>query len=156
MLGETLDLLRREFLDADLTPYPILAVRLAGAVVLCGLIGWEREASNHAAGFRTHILVGVGAATFALVTLNIISEYGHRPDTIRMDPIRLIEATTAGVGFLAAGMVVLSRGRVKNLTTGAGMWLAAAVGLSCGLGLWPLALTAAGLTVAVNALSWLR
>ena len=151
MLGETLDILRGEFLHGIAIPYPVLAVRLAGAVLLCGLIGWEREAGGHSAGFRTHILVGIGAASFALVTLHIIAEFGHRPDTIRMDPIRLIEATTAAAAFLAAGMVVLSRGRVRNLTTGAGMWLAAAVGLSCGLGLWPLALTAAGLTVAVNA-----
>lgn len=156
MLGETLSLLRGEFLHGIAVPYPVLAARLAGALVLCGLIGWEREAGHHSAGFRTHILVGVGAATFALVTLHIVAEFGHRPDTIRMDPIRLIEATTAGVGFLAAGMVVLSRGRVRNLTTSAGMWLAAAVGVSCGLGLWPLALTAAGLTIAVNALTWLR
>ena len=60
-----------------------------------------------------------------------------------MDPIRLVEAATAGVAFLAAGMIVLSRGEVKNLTTGAGMWLAAAIGLAAGLGLWPIAALAA-------------
>ena len=62
---------------------------------------------------------------------------------IRLDPIRLVEACTAGVAFLAAGMIVLSRGRVRNLTTGAGMWLAASIGLAAGLGLWPIAAIAA-------------
>ena len=60
-----------------------------------------------------------------------------------MDPIRLVEATTAGVAFLAAGMIVLSRGQVKNLTTGAMLWLSAAIGLAAGLGLWPIAVLAA-------------
>ena len=137
-------------------PYPILALRLVGSLILCGMIGWEREAREHSAGLRTHMLVGLGAATFALVTIHIVAAFGHRPDTIRMDPIRLVEAATAGVAFLAAGLVVLSRGRIRNLTTGAGLWLASGVGLSCGLGLWPLALTVAILTLAVNALAWLR
>ena len=66
-----------------------------------------------------------------------------------MDPIRLVEAATAGVAFLAAGMIVLSRGEVKNLTTGAGMWLAAGIGLACGLGLWPIAAIAAALGLAI-------
>jgi putative Mg2+ transporter-C (MgtC) family protein len=56
-----------------------------------------------------------------------------------MDPIRLVEAVTAGVAFLAAGMIVLRQGTVRNLTTGAGMWLAAAIGLAAGLGFWPIA-----------------
>ena len=56
---------------------------------------------------------------------------------------------TAGVAFLAAGMIVLSRGKVQNLTTGAGMWLAAAVGLAAGLGVWPLAVLAAVLALIV-------
>ena len=53
-----------------------------------------------------------------------------------MDPVRLIEAVTAGIAFLAAGMIVLSRGRVRNLTTGAGLWLAGAIGLAIGNGQW--------------------
>ena len=68
-----------------------------------------------------------------------------------MDPLRLVEATTAGVAFLAAGMIVLSRGKVKNLTTGAMLWLSSAIGLAAGSGLWVIAVLAAvlGLAIAV-------
>jgi len=124
-------------------PLPIVIVRLVGAALLCAVIGLEREARDRAAGLRTHMTVGLAAAAFALITLHLIDMFGHESDVIRLDPIRLVEATTAGVAFLAAGMIVLSKGEVKNLTTGAGMWLAAAIGLSAGLGLWPIAVLAA-------------
>jgi putative Mg2+ transporter-C (MgtC) family protein len=65
---------------------------------------------------------------------------GHFQDNaIQLDPIRLIEAVTAGVAFLAAGTIIVSRGRVKGLTTGAGLWLAGAIGLASGLGFWQVA-----------------
>ncbi len=142
-------MLQDEFLGSLTLPLPVIILRLTGAALLCGLIGFEREATAHEAGARTHMTVGVAAATFALITIHIVEIYADRPDTIRMDPIRLIEATTAGVAFLAAGMIVLSRGSVKNLTTGAAMWLAAAIGLAAGLGLWPVAVLAALLALLI-------
>ena len=152
MFEETLRLAAEDLTGGLVLPYAVLAMRLVGAALFSGLIGYERETGDHAAGLRTPMLVGIGAASFALVAIHIVELFGHRPDTIRMDPIRLVEAATAGVAFLAAGMIVLSKGEVKNLTTGAGMWLAAAIGLACGLGLWPLAITATVLGVAVQAL----
>ncbi len=152
MWGEIAETLGGEFRGSGVLPYAVVLLRLLGAALLCGAIGFERETTRHPAGLRTHMLVGLGAATFALVTLHVIENFAHRPDTIRMDPIRLVEAATAGVAFLAAGMIVLSRGQVRNLTTGAGLWLAASVGLACGLGLWPLALTVALLTLAITLL----
>ena len=142
-------MLHDEFLAGLVLPLPVVIARLLGAGILCGLIGFEREASDRAAGLRTHMTVGVAAATFALITIHIVEIYGEGPDPIRMDPIRLVEATTAGVAFLAAGMIVLSRGKVRNLTTGAGMWLAASVGLATGLGLWPIAVLAAILALII-------
>ena len=139
------DMLADEFLGSLTLPFPIICLRLVGAALLCGVIGFEREMRDRAAGLRTHMLVGLAAAVFAVLTLHLVEEFGHRPDSVRMDPIRLIEAVTQGVAFLAAGMIVLSRGRVRNLTTGAGMWLAAAIGLAAGLGLWPVALLTAAL-----------
>jgi putative Mg2+ transporter-C (MgtC) family protein len=59
-----------------------------------------------------------------------------------LDPLRVVEAVTAGVAFLAAGVVIFTRGEVHGLTTGAGMWIAGAIGLSCGLGLWQIAVFA--------------
>ncbi len=112
----------------------------------------EREAEDRAAGLRTHMLVGMAGSAFALITVHVVELYADRPEVIRLDPIRLVEAATAGVAFLAAGMIVLSRGRVRNLTTGAGMWLAAAIGLAAGLGLWPIATIAAVLGLLIHLL----
>ena len=60
-------------------------------------------------------------------------------EAVKIDPLRVVEAVTAGVAFLAAGVVIFTRGEVHGLTTGAGMWLAGAIGLACGLGLWQIA-----------------
>ncbi len=70
-------------------------------------------------------------------------------NSIRVDPIRLVEAVTAGVAFLAAGLIIFSKGEVHGLTTGAGMWLAAAVGLACGLGFWQIAVFTTALALVV-------
>ena len=147
-------MLADEFLGGLALPLPIIALRLAGAALLCALIGFEREAGAHSAGLRTHMLVGVAAATFALITLQLVEIFAGRGEAVRMDPIRLVEAVTAGVAFLAAGMIVLSRGEVKNLTTGAGMWLAAAIGLAAGLGIWVVAALAALIGLVIAGLLW--
>ncbi len=145
-----------EFLGGLVLPLPILLLRLVGAAALCALIGYEREASNHAAGLRTNMLVGLAASAYALITLHLVALYDDYGEAIRMDPVRLVEAVTAGVAFLAAGMIVLTRGRVRNLTTGAMMWLSAAIGLAAGSGLWPIAALAALLGLGIGALNgWL-
>lgn len=151
------DALVAEFGRAFAVPLPVVAVRLAGAILLCGLIGFEREATDHDAGLRTNILLGLAAASFALITLQLVADFEDRTDVVRMDPIRLVEAATSGVAFLAAGMIFLRRGEVRNLTTGAMMWLSAGIGLACGLGLWPLAVLTALFALAVaRLLHWLR
>jgi putative Mg2+ transporter-C (MgtC) family protein len=150
--GHSASMLAEEFLGGIALPLPIVVARLVGAAALCALIGLEREAEDRAAGLRTHMLVGMAGSAFALITVSIIELYADRPEVIRLDPIRLVEAATAGVAFLAAGMIVLSRGRVRNLTTGAGLWLAAAIGLAAGLGLWPIAVLAAVLGFLIHLL----
>lgn len=144
-----------EFLGHMALPLPLVIARLVGASLLCAIIGLEREAKDRAAGLRTHMLVGLAAAAFALITLHLVETYSGGPDVIRLDPIRLVEAATAGVAFLAAGMIVLSRGEVRNLTTGAGMWLSAAIGLAAGLGLWPIAVLSAALGFLIHLLGHL-
>lgn len=143
------ELLAEEFGRDLVLPLPLIALRLAGAMFLCGLIGFEREATDHDAGLRTNMLLGLAAASFAVITLQLVEDFGDSSDAVRLDPIRLVEAATAGVAFLAAGMIILSRGEVRNLTTGALMWLSAAIGLAAGLGLWPVAALAALLGLAV-------
>lgn len=85
------------------------------------------------------MLVCLASATFAVVAIEIISMPIFADRQVQSDPVRLVEAITAGVAFLAAGFIIFKRGHVHGLTTGAGMWLAAAVGLAAGLGLWAIA-----------------
>lgn len=136
-----LDLLKQEFAHGDGLPYVIILLRVAGAALLSGLIGLEREVYKNTAGLRTHMLISVAAAIFAVLTLELMHSDYSDIDAVRLDPLRLVEAVTAGVAFLAAGMVVYTKGSVKGLTTGAGMWLASGIGLACGLGYWSIALT---------------
>ena len=98
------------------------------------------------------MIVGVASATYALISLHLVDLYTDRGEAVRMDPLRLVEATTAGVAFLAAGMIVLTRGKVKNLTTGALLWLSAAIGVAAGNGLWPIAVLAALLGLGIVSL----
>jgi len=109
-------------------------MRLVLALILGALIGWEREVRARAAGLRTHMLIALAAAMFTIVAMELTHFPVDRPDTLRIDPLRLIEAVTAGVAFLAAGSIIISGGNVRGLTTGASMWLAGAIGLACGTG----------------------
>ncbi|WP_425349609.1 MgtC/SapB family protein [Hoeflea olei] len=116
------------------------------------MLGLEREIAERPAGFRTHMMVALAACVFAIITLEITAMPIFADDHVRTDPLRLVEAITAGVAFLAAGSILMRRGKVQGLTTGAGMWLAGATGLSAGLGLWLVALLACLLGAAVLAL----
>jgi putative Mg2+ transporter-C (MgtC) family protein len=129
-----------EFAHPTYTSFPVMAARLILAMLFGAAIGFEREWRHRPAGLRTHVLVCVASATFALLTIEIVHAPMFELDTGRFDPVRIIEAVTAGVAFLAAGVVIFTRGEVHGLTTGAGMWLAGAIGVACGLGLWQIAL----------------
>jgi putative Mg2+ transporter-C (MgtC) family protein len=117
-----------------------IGLRLTAALVLGGLVGLDREAKNRPAGLRTHMLISLAAAVFAILTLEM-SEFA-RANEIESDPLRAIEAVTAGVAFLAAGTIIQGRGRVSGLTTGASMWLAGAIGVSAGFGMLGIAIAA--------------
>ena len=127
----------------------IAAIRLTAALVLGGAIGAERERSEKPAGLRTHMLVSMAACLFILVGQQLSALSFGDPDALRVDPLRLIEAVTAGVAFLAAGIIFTSGGRVRNITTGASLWLAGAIGLACGAGQTPLAAMATAIVLAV-------
>ena len=134
-----MEALVEEFGHPTYTGFPVIVARLLMAALFGAVIGFEREWRNRPAGLRTHILVCVAAATFAILTIEIVHAPMFEKDTGRFDPIRIVEAVTAGVAFLAAGVVIFTRGEVHGLTTGAGMWLAGAIGVACGLGLWQIA-----------------
>lgn len=137
------DLLAEELSGGYQLPVPVVAIRLTGTVLLCGVIGLEREIKKDSAGLRTNIMVGLASATFALITIGLIRSDLSTDAAIRADPLRLVEAVTAGVAFLAAGIIIFAKGQVRGLTTGASMWLSAAIGLAIGLGFWIIAVMAA-------------
>jgi putative Mg2+ transporter-C (MgtC) family protein len=122
------------------TPLAEISGRLVLAVFFGAASGIDREFRQKAAGLRTHILVALAAAIFTLITFEIFFEMNELMDEPRSDAIRIIEAVTAGVAFLAAGTIIQSGGAVQGLTTGASMWLAGAVGLACGGGFYTIAL----------------
>ena len=114
-------------------------IRMFIAALVGGAIGFDRELRNKPAGLRTHILISLAAALFTLITFELHTEIRRYEGSLNADPIRIIEAVTAGVAFLAAGAIIQSRGSVKGLTTGANMWLAGALGVACGAGYYTLA-----------------
>ncbi len=139
-------------------PAELVLLRLLMAVFLGGLIGWERESRNKPAGLRTHILIALAACLFTLIAFGMIDSVAPEEQAhVRTDPLRLIEAVTAGVAFLAAGAIIQSGGSVHGLTTGAGMWLAGAIGLACGSGRLSLAILVTLVALIVlRALRWLE
>jgi putative Mg2+ transporter-C (MgtC) family protein len=130
-------------------PWEAAVLRMVAALVLGGLIGWEREYHAKQAGLRTHMMIALAACLFTLVTFDLMTLGGESDVPLRLDPIRLVEAVTAGVAFLAAGTIILRGDKVRGLTTGAGMWLAGAIGLACGIGNLVLAAMAAVLALIV-------
>lgn len=120
----------------------VIAMRLLLAVALGAVIGFEREQLDRPAGLRTHMLTALAAALFTIITMEIRADVVREGVSQNADPIRIIEAVTAGVAFLAAGAIFRSQGDVKGLTTGAGMWLAGAIGVACGAGYGILAVMA--------------
>jgi putative Mg2+ transporter-C (MgtC) family protein len=131
------------------TPEWIIAIRLGLACVLGGLIGLEREMGRHDAGLRTHILVALASCVFTLVAWELYQHIRAIEQPATGDPIRIIEAVTAGAGFLAAGIIFKSGAKVHGLTTGAGVWTAAAIGVACGAGAYAIAGITTGIVLAV-------
>lgn len=117
-----------EFSDLSVAQAVQLAIRLVIAAVCGGLIGWERGHSGKTAGLRTHILVSIGAAAF----VGVPQQAGMSTDSLRA----VIQGVVAGMGFLGAGCILKSEAteQVRGLTTAAGLWLTAALGVAAGMG----------------------
>jgi putative Mg2+ transporter-C (MgtC) family protein len=104
----------------------IMVARILLAAVLSGVIGWQREKAHKPAGFRTHILIGVGSALFTIVSVNFAGG----------DPSRIAAGVVTGIGFLGAGVIMHRARGVEGLTTAASVWATAAVGLAVGAGFY--------------------
>lgn len=111
-----------------------LITRLGVAALLGLLLGLDREFRGRAAGLRTHGLICFSAAAMAVSMISLYNQIGGD----RTDVLRMFEATAGFIGIIGAGLIVFSKGRVKNLTTAAHLWLTAVIGLACGTGQWPL------------------
>jgi len=146
MWNRIVDTVLAEFSDAsDVEQITRILTRLLLAAVLGGVLGYEREQQGKAAGVRTHMLVAMGAALFVLVP--------QQAGMTVPDMSRVIQGIVAGIGFLGGRRIIKNRGEddVQGLTTAAGVWMTAAIGIACGLGRESTALLSTMLTLIVLA-----
>jgi len=121
--------IQAEFSDlGDVDDITRIVLRLTVAVVLGGLLGYERESAGASAGLRTHMLVSLGSALFVLIPL----QAGMKIE----DVSRVLQGVTAGIGFLGAGAILKQKDQndIRGLTTAASVWLTSAVGIAAGMG----------------------
>ena len=126
----------------------LLLLRLLAAAVLGGLIGLERGV-RHDAGLRTHILVCLGAASVMVISECLVTEYGINSEIMRMGA-----QVISGIGFLGAGSIIMDGNRVRGITTAAGLWATACVGIVVGSGYYLIA--AFMVLIMLLTMHWLR
>lgn len=119
--------------------YIVLVARLMLALVLGGIIGYERESMHRPAGFRTHILVCMGSALVMVTSEFIFREYRGLTN---LDPARLGAQVISGIGFLGAGTIIREGFSVRGLTTAASLWAVSCVGIAAGIGFYEGAVSA--------------
>lgn len=121
-------------------------IRLVAASLMGGIIGLDREYRAKDAGFRTHFLVALGSALFM-----IVSQFGFADvlgtEGIGLDPSRVAAQVVSGIGFIGAGTIIFQKHVLKGLTTAAGIWCTAAIGLACGSGMYAIAVSTTILTL---------
>ncbi|MCL2761366.1 MAG: MgtC/SapB family protein [Desulfuromonadales bacterium] len=117
--------------------YKLLFATLFGA-----LIGLEREIHGRPAGFRTHLLVSLGACLYVIVSIAFYQIFGNirQGGPLGADPARVAAQVVVGIGFIGAGAVIREKASVRGLTTAACLWVAAAIGMACGLGLFSISM----------------
>jgi putative Mg2+ transporter-C (MgtC) family protein len=124
-----------------------VVIRLLAAMILGGLIGIQRERSGKAAGFRTHMMVCLGTAVFVITCFSVGMEFDAMS--------RVIQGLVTGIGFIGAGTILKleSEEEIKGLTTAAGIWMTAAIGITVGLGAVGVALISTVLALVILALA---
>ena len=125
-------------MDIREVTYLAVVLRIFAAVIIGGLLGLERGLKNRAAGLRTYMLVCVGACIIMLTNQYIYQSFGSG------DPVRMGAQVVSGIGFLGAGTIIVTRrSQIKGLTTAAGLWSSAGVGLALGIGFYEAAIVGA-------------
>ncbi len=124
-------------------------LRIFVASLLGGAIGLEREYRDKAAGFRTHFLVALGSALFMIISVygfeGVLTGDFNAP--IRLDVSRIAAQVVTGIGFIGAGTIIFQKNAVHGLTTAAGIWVTAAIGMACGGGMYILAAVSTALVL---------
>ncbi len=120
-----------QFTSSDTAMY---AERLGLALLLGMVIGLDRELHRKPAGLRSHMLVSLASASFALIAMEIVDSVDGWDEHVRIDPTRVLEAVVTGIAFLGAGAIIRNKGEVEGITTGASLWLTGALGVACGVG----------------------
>ncbi|MDZ4104026.1 MAG: MgtC/SapB family protein [Hydrogenophaga sp.] len=138
MWAEIWRTVQQEFSDiGDAEDLTRICLRLSVALLLGAVLGYERESVGASAGLRTHMLVALGSALFMVIP--------HQAGMRIEDVSRVMQGVTAGIGFLGAGAIIKMKDEsIKGLTTAAGIWLTAAVGVAAGMGLEATAVVSAG------------
>lgn len=121
-------------------------LQLILAAVLGGLVGLEREYQKKAAGLRTYSLVSLGSALFTIIAFQSFLLF---PESSSFDPGRIAGQIVVGVGFIGAGLIINRRSRVAGLTTAAGLWVAAAIGVATGMKLYAIAIFVAAVAIVI-------
>ena len=111
----------------------VVLQRLVLSAMLAGVIGYERERHGRAAGFRTHILVGVGSCLTMATAIYLMDVFAGR---VTIDPTRMGSQVISGIGFLGAGTILRFGTSIRGLTTAASLWVAAGIGLAAGAGFY--------------------
>lgn len=140
-------------MEPFLIGYSEIFISLLVAVLLGAILGVERNLAGKMAGMRTYSLVSLGSALFVIISRSVIVESGALSAGI--DPLRMASQIIVGIGFIGAGLVVLKGSRLTGITTAAGVWVSAGVGMACGFGLYALALFTTGLTLFIFTVLWI-
>ncbi|MBM44309.1 MAG: magnesium transporter MgtC [Phycisphaerae bacterium] len=128
--------------------------RLLAALILGAFIGWERGTRGKVAGLRTMMLVSLGAAAFTVTGIGAMQALveaeqtlGDAAPMLRLDTSRVIAGIVGGIGFIGAGTIIQARGKVHGVTTASCIWVAAAVGVACGLSQYSVAIIVSLLSI---------
>ena len=140
-----------DILFSSIQQYQIVFLQLTLALLLGMALGVQRTLSGKNAGMRTYSLVSMGCALIVIIAQTVIASY---PAKVNFDPLSLAGSVMQGIGFLGAGLIIFHGTRVNGLTTAAGIWISAAIGLAVGYEMYVIAVFVTVLTLIVFTLLW--
>ena len=131
--------------------YQVVFLQLTLALLLGMALGVQRTLSGKNAGMRTYSLVSMGCALLVIIAQSVILQY---PNKVNFDPLSLAGSVIQGIGFLGAGLIIFHGTKVNGLTTAAGLWMSAAIGIAVGYELYAVAIFATVITLLVFTILW--